>query len=88
MSKGEKPQMKLYVVTADGWRLGYGSELYLIGVFDNEDRAIEALDKAREVGAYCEIKQVTLNEEHPMKKGEGLWKNSLSNDIYLGGYCE
>ena len=80
--------MKLYVLIADGWRLGYGEELYLVGVFDNEDRAIEALDKAREAGAYCTIKLINLNEEHPLKKGAGLWKENLSNDIYLGGYCE
>ena len=74
--------MKLYVVTADGWARGYGSELYLIGVFDTEEQAIEALNKAREAGAYCKIKEINLNEEHSMKKGEGLWKENLSNDIY------
>ena len=80
--------MKLYVVTADGWTLGYGSELYLVGVFDTEEQAVEALDKARKAGAYCKIKEINLNEEHPMKKGERKWELDLSNDIYLGGYCE
>ena len=76
--------MKLYVVTADGWKMGYGSELYLIGVFDSEERAMDAYRRSEELGAYCGIKVIGLNEEHPMN----VFCNSLSNDLYLGGYCE
>ena len=76
--------MKLYVVTADGWKMGYGSELYLIGVFNSEEKAVDAYKRSEELGAYCRITVIGLNEEHPMNSVF----NSLGNDLYLGGYCE
>lgn len=78
--------MKLYVVTADGWKMGCGSELFLIGVFDSEEKAMDAYKHSQELGAYCRIKVIELNEEHPMNMNS--YFSSLSNDLYLGGYCE
>lgn len=67
--------MKLYVVTADTWDMGYGSEIYLIGVFKDEDKAKQAASE--NVG---EITEVILDELYPIIDG--------ANGKYLGGYIE
>lgn len=79
--------MNLYVVTADGWLSGYGVEIYLIGVFDDREQAESALANVAAKGGLGKIKEVYLNNEHPLKISGG-YRTDLSNDLYLGGYCE
>lgn len=42
---------KLYLVTCNGCIEDYGSEIYCVGVFDDEDKAKEAANNARNVMA-------------------------------------
>ena len=72
----------VYTVTADGWRNGYGAEIYLLGVFDNRADA-DACATQCGVGAF--ITKVELNKSYPLK--EDAWGDS-GNELYLGGYCE
>ena len=71
----------VYTVTANGWRNGYGAEIYLLGVFDNLSDA--------EFCAKCvieaKITAVGINKMFPLIKDE--W-GDLANENYLGGYCE
>lgn len=80
--------MKLYVVTADGWLTGYGTNIYLVGAFDNLEAAEKAQSHAKEKGAYCKIHEINLNEEHPLRKNNPFNEVEVGNDFYLGGYCE
>lgn len=79
--------MDIYVVTADGWLSGYGAEIYLIGVFDDYEKADSALSNVIARGGLGDIKKVYLNNEHPLNLG-GIMNRDLSNDLYLGGYVE
>lgn len=79
--------MNLYVVTANGWLSGYGAEIYLIGVFDDYEMAEKALSNVEARGGFGKITRVYLNNEHPLNLG-GFMNEELSNNFYLGGYCE
>ena len=68
---------KLYVVTKDGWMDRYGSQIYLIGVFDN-------LADAQKAGG--KITEIEPNKEFPLKKNS--WGDCEQNEYYLGGYYE
>lgn len=70
--------MKVYVVTADTWDMGYGSEIYLIGVFQDKDKAEQAANEND--GIIGIVTEMTLDEPHPIVNGK--------NDKYLGGYIE
>lgn len=75
----------LYLVTFDGHRDQYGSEIYLGGIFDSEDKA---KDYANKMGGLCgdiNITLVTINREYPAEKITS-WQSA--SDIYLGGYVE
>lgn len=72
--------MKLYVVTEDGYKRAYGSEIYLIGVFDKRPKIDDPNVK---------ITEVKLNKEYPLHPSKYFWSNNnLENDKYLGGYYE
>ena len=79
----------LYVVSYDGYLGGYGSELYLLGVFDNPDEAIavkEAFDlKYDEYGLEANIDEIEPNQIYDVKVKRGL---VAETSIYLGGYTE
>ena len=69
--------MKVYVVMSDTWNMGYGSEIYLIGVFKDKEKAEQVANTYDGVGM---ITEVTLDALYPIVNG--------SNDKYLGGYIE
>ena len=81
--------MKVYLVVFDGWLAGYGSNIYLLGVYDNENKANEiaaSFNKKYEeelVEAYVE--EVDLNHTYDEER-EGDW--AIRTPIYLGGYVE
>ena len=78
--------MKLYVLTVDGYTESYGSNLFLVGVFDSLKKAKEAQDSLDdEIRQYASIDEVLLNENVPLTKDE--WGN-FHNIHCLGGYCE
>lgn len=64
--------MKVYVLTADVWDNGYGSEIELFGVFSTEEKAKKQASKM-ELG-YYDINQVDIDE--------------TKEQFYLGGYIE
>lgn len=75
--------MELFVVTCNGYREGYGSELYLVGVFTSEEEVKAA--KSNPNLQYDVIK-VPLGKVFPMEKTE--YCNNYSNENYIGGYFE
>lgn len=79
----------VYVVTANGWREGYGAEIYLMGVFSD-------LEKARAASywtptAPAQIDKIPIDKVFPLTRD---YYNRLeiydnySNQFYLGGYVE
>ena len=72
--------MKMYVVTANGYKSEYGAKIFLIGVFNNEQDAKEAKDQNG-----GRITEVDLNTSYPLTSVES-WLNA--NGHYLGGYIE
>ena len=64
--------MKVYVLTADTYDDGWGSEIELFGVFSTEEKAKKQAD---EMGLYnYDIDQINIDE--------------IGKRIYLGGYIE
>ena len=64
--------MKVYVLTADTYKGGYGSDVELFGVFSTEEKA---KDYAKKIELYnFDIDQINIDE--------------VGNKIYLGGYIE
>ncbi len=73
--------MILYVVTEDGYRHSWGSEIYLVGVYDDRETA-ESVAKNLEYGRITEI---TLNNTHMLRYDDF---DDMRNNLYLGGYAE
>ncbi|MBU7542928.1 hypothetical protein KGP38_10025 [Lactococcus lactis] len=64
--------MKVYVLTADEWDGGYGSEIFLFGVFSTEEKAHK---QASEMELdYYDISPINIDEN--------------KERFYLGGYIE
>lgn len=66
--------MKIYIVSADTYSGGYGSEITILGVYSDKERAKEK---------YQETKNKYVTD---VKMSE-IDVDSDCN-IYLGGYCE
>ena len=72
MLRGGLNNMKLYVVYYDGYLESWGSEIYILGIYDSEEKAEQAIE--RDCGCYLyEIKEIELNKD---------------GQEYLGGYFE
>lgn len=80
--------MNVYVVTANGWREGYGVNIYLMGVFTSRKEAQEA---THDLPYSTQINEVPIDKLFPLKRD---YDNHLeifdnySNQYYLGGYVE
>jgi hypothetical protein len=72
----------VYVVSKDGWTGECGAEIYLLGVFFDENTAEQV---ATENGAY--VTEIEPNKAFPLKREDHCWKGDY-NDYHLGGYCE
>lgn len=87
LERQEKPR-NVYVVTANGWREGYGANIYLMGVFTSRKKAKEATHK---LPYLTQIDRVPINKVFPLKRD---YDNRLeeydnySNQYYFGGYVE
>ncbi len=81
--KALEKESALYVKTADGYMQGYGSEIYLVGVYDSRD-------KAEQDGQFGSITEITLNKTYPLTKhvDDVLGYESYENENFLGGYTE
>ena len=71
--------MVVYVVTEDGCKTGYGSSMYLKGVFTDKGKAAKAMFTGGK------ITPVELDEYYSLTKDE---EGNFENEYYLGGYTE
>lgn len=92
----------LYLVTCDGHISGYGSEIYLVGIFTSMEQADAAADRINsdintvlrnklddwDDQKYCRITLADKDILYLIKQGSGYWFDEFKNDKYLGGYCE
>lgn len=76
----------VYVVTADGYCDGYGSEIYLIGVFKDEETANAMVDKYPDL--EISIAEVEFGKEYPLVANHHGWGDTYKNNKYIGGYVE
>lgn len=74
--------MKLYVVTANGELGGYGSEIYLVGVFTSQEAAENAMVNN---ALQYNITEVIQDKVYPLVKESDTY---YDNANYLGGYVE
>ncbi len=75
----------LYLVVFDGYRDQYGSEIYLGGIFNSEDKAKDYATKIENSCSGVKITPVTINHKYPIEKVNS-WETM--SDVYLGGYVE
>lgn len=81
--------MKVYLVAFDGWLAGYGSSIYLLGIYDNENKANEIAESFNKkykddfIEAYVE--EVDLNHTYDEERKED-W--GITTPICLGCYIE
>lgn len=83
----------VFVVTADGYTadgknlMRYGSQIYLVGVFDNYDDAKTAALNCG--GANTVITIVEPNKAFPLKyEDEEVHHLGKNNQYFLGGHVE
>ena len=73
----------VYVVTADGIKDGWGSVVYLIGVYNTEEQAQKVCKENEDWGA--EVTEITANTTYSLRQNED---GNYLNEHYLGGYEE
>ena len=79
--------MMVYVLTVDGYADEcYGSEIYLVGVFDSMEKAKAAQNTIDEaIREFSDINEVELNNVYEVIKTENFGFRTKYN---LGGYIE
>lgn len=79
----------LYIVSFDGYFGGYGTEIYILGVYDDADKAIEAKEqfdsKYERYGIIADIDEIVLNQEYDVTVRTD---DAVSTSVCLGGYLE
>lgn len=65
--------MKVYAITADTYKFGYGSEVELFGVSDNEEGRDKIVKYVKEKGYDPSVDEIEMN---------------VPVQVYLGGYVE
>lgn len=81
---------KVYLVIFDGYLQGWGSYAYLLGIYDSESKAKEAIatlpDELRvEFSERVEIHEVEVDNTQKVHKD---LIGDYFTDIMLGGYAE
>ena len=71
----------VYLVTSDGWNEGWGTEIYCVGIFSDENEANKVARKNE-----GDIFNIELNKCYNMHKNNH--DRNYSNELYLGGYIE
>ena len=88
--------MTLYVVVADGYAFeGYGSEMYLLGVFTSKELAAKCVAENTKKnpyhGAYDlvpKIMELEGDKTFPLVGAYNPYDTVYKNDNYIGGYIE
>lgn len=75
---------KVYVVIEEGWKDGYGSYPFLIGVFDSKEDAEKMVERSADMDEPRVVIEIEKNKEFPLTEGEYYY----FNDYSLGGYAE
>ena len=65
--------MKVYIVTADTYNYGYGTDISLFGIFTTQRKAEQRKLDLSKLGYDVDINETTIDEKC---------------EIYLGGYIE
>jgi len=92
----------VWMVTADTWTSGYGSSVYLVGIFDDEQKADDAVEIAKAQYKIVNKFAVKLNSRYDLTNPYGWFPDYDDDDafddndepippentIYLGGYIE
>ena len=85
----------VWMVTADTWTNGYGSTIYLVGIFDNEQKADDAVEAAKmryEIVNKYAVKPNNMYDLTNPYEDYAFDDNGApippKNTIYLGGYIE
>lgn len=78
---------KVYVVIEEGYHSSYGSNPYLIGVFDNREDAEKIINNVIDPEYYPRsIIEIDKNTEFPLSQGH--FSDEYENNYPLGGYVE
>lgn len=72
----------VWIAYVDTWTDGYGSSIYLLGVFDDEAKAVEARKTAEKEYESVFVNKVEVNKIYSL---EPL---VAAESMYLGGYTE
>lgn len=92
----------VWMVTADTWTEGYGSSIYLVGIFDDEQKADDAVEVAKQRYGIVNKYAVKLNDRYDLINPYEWYPDQDDDDafdddgepippkntIYLGGYVE
>lgn len=81
MNEGEIKMKMRYILTKDGYTAGWGSEIYLLGAFDDKETAEKIAEECK--GTVTEIE---ANRFFPLSRTS--YYECMSNDYYLGRYVE
>ena len=80
---------KVYLVIFDGYMDDYGSYSYLLGAYDTEDKAEEAVKtlpvEVRDDDWRVAIQEIEVNKTYEIKKAD--W-GVYSTEFPTGGYAE
>lgn len=85
---------KVYVVTFDGYCRGYGSYIYLLGVYNALDKSYEAIEKAiKESGNILNqdnfaITESEINKSLELRNTGTEEYPDFETDVALGGFAE
>lgn len=84
----EADNKRLWLVTANMYMDGYGSEIGLVGIFEGEDQAARAVNEAMQKGyQYVRFLDVEVNKVYGGSCGS--YEDPLQCiDMYLGGFVE
>lgn len=80
-------EIKLYVLTIDGYTEGYGCQIFLVGVFNSIEKAKDAQNNLdEEIRKQSSIDVINLNEVAEITKD--TQDDNYRTEYYLGGYLE
>lgn len=81
---------KVYLVTFDGYMQGWGSYTYLLGIYDSESKAKEAVATLPDVlrGEFSDRVEIHKVEVNNTQEVYMDFIDDYFTDIMLGGYAE
>lgn len=85
----QEKSRNVYVITANGWREGYGANIYLMGVYTDLEKARAASYWSQT--APAKIDKIPIDKVFPLMRdydNRSEDYDNYSNQYYLGGYVE